>query len=206
MNPQNPPTSPASGATGQSGSSMENSGKLSQAKQAISQTARDAASKVKSVAGDATARAKSEAERLATEKKEAAASRVGGYSSALHESARSLEEQDPNIAYFTHQAADRLQSVADYIRNRDFASLREDCCSFSRRHPAAVFGGMFVAGLLLGNMMKATARPRHEDNLEFDDTDWRSQANDYSTESTMQEDLPMSTSPMPSNTPGMSGM
>jgi hypothetical protein len=187
---------------------MENSGKLSQAKQAISQTARDAASKVKSVAGDATSRAKTEAERLVTEKKEFAASRVGGYSNALHESARSLEQQDPNIAFFTHQAADRLQGVADYIRNRDFTSLREDCCSFSRQHPAAFFGGMFVAGLLLGNMMKATARPRQDDNesTDFDDTDWRTQAGDFSTQSSMQEDLPMSTSPLPSTTPGMSGM
>lgn len=178
---------------------METSGKIGQAKQAISQTARDAASKVKTVAADTAARAKSEAERLATEKKEAAASRVGGYSNALHESARSFEEQDPNIAWFTHQAADRLQGVADYIRNRDFTTLREDCCGVARRHPTAFFGGLFVAGLLIGNMMKATARPRNE-GFDFDDEDWRSQANDYSTESS-QDELPMSSSPMPSITP-----
>jgi hypothetical protein len=67
---------------------------------------------------------------------------------------------------------------------------------------------MFVAGLLLGNMMKATARPRQDDNesTDFDDTDWRTQAGDFSTQSSMQEDLPMSTSPLPSTTPGMSGM
>lgn len=187
---------------------MENSGKLTQAKQAIAQTARDATEKVKSVASDTASKARTEAERLATEKKETAASRVGGYSSALHESARSLEEQDPNIAWFTHRAADRLQGVADYIRTRDFTALREDCAGVARRHPAVFFGGMFVAGLLLGNMMKATARPRNEngDAFDYDDSDWRSQARDYSTESSMQDELPMSTSPTPSTTSGISGM
>lgn len=206
MNPQNPPTSSTSGTTGAGGSSTENSGKLTQAKQAITQTARDAASKVKTAAADATSRARSEAERLAAEKKEAAANRVGGYSNALHESARSFEEQDPNIAYFTHQAADKIQNVANYIRDRDFTSLREDCASFSRQHPAAFFGGLFVAGLLIGNMMKATARPREEQSeFGYDDSDWRRQTSDLEETMTANE-LPMSSSPMPSTTPGMSGM
>lgn len=204
MNPQNSPISSAPGATGSGGSSTENSGKLQQAKQAISQTA----SKVKEAAADTASRAKTEAERLATEKKETAANRVGGYSSALHESARSFEEKDPNIAWFTHQAADRLQGVADYLRQRDFAALREDCCGVARRHPAAFFGGMFVAGLLIGNMLKATARPRNQNDgsLEFDDRDWRAGEKNYANEPSLQDELPMSSSPTPSTTPGMSGM
>lgn len=193
---------------------MESSGKFTQTKQAIAQTARDATEKVKSVASDAASRARDEAERFAAEKKDTAAGRVGSYSSALHESARSLEEQDPNIAWFTHRAADRLQSVADYIRSRDFSSLRNDCADLARRHPAAFFGGLFVAGLLVGNMIKATSRPRSEseESFDYDDTDWRTQAGDYSTERSMQDELPMSTSPKPgatpspATTPGISGM
>ena len=178
---------------------------MTQAKQAISQTARDAATKVKSVASDTAAKARTEAERLAQEKKETAANRIGGYGSALHESARSLEEQDPNIAWFTHQAADRLERVADYVRTRDFTGLRDDCCGVARRHPTAFFGGLFVAGLIIGNMIKATARSRSsdEDSFEFDDRDWRTQATDYSTTSSMQEELPMSSSPLPSSSPGV---
>lgn len=196
-----------SGTTGAGGSSTDSSGKLTQAKQAISQTAREAATKVKTAASDAASRAREEAERLAMEKREAAASRVGGYSNALHDSARSLEEKDPNIAYFAHQAADKIQGLADYIRNRDFAALRNDCADFSRRHPAMFFGGLFVAGLLVGNMMKATARPRSEEDgsFDYDETDWRAQASNL--EDTMtQNELPMSTSPLPSTSPGMSGI
>jgi hypothetical protein len=137
-------------------------GMLAQAKQTITQGARDAAAKIKSTASDSAARAKQTAERVATEKKETAAGRIGGYSSAMHESARSLEEKDPNIAHFTHQAADRLQAAADYVRGRDFAGLREDAEGWARRHPAAFFGGLFFAGLILGNVVKAS-RPRADD-------------------------------------------
>lgn len=204
MNPQNPTTPSAPGGTGTFGSSTESSGKLTQAKQAITQTARDTAAKVKTAAADTASKARTEAERLATEKKETAADRIGGYSSAIHESARSLEEQDPNIAWFTHQAADRIQRVADYIRSRDFSGLREDCSGVARQHPAAFFGGMFVAGLLIGNMMKATARPRREDDSSHDyDADWRSQSGSYATEPTTQEELPMTSSPMSPPAPGM---
>lgn len=205
MNQQYPPTSPAPGATGQVGGN-EQPGKAS-TRQTIAQTARDAASKMKAVAGETAARAKQEAGRLAAERKDAASDRVGGYSSALHDSARSFEEQDPNIAWFAHQAADRLQGVADYIRQRDFATLREDCCGIARRHPAAFFGGLFVAGLLVGNMMKATARPRDDgrDSLAFDDSDWRNEAADYSTETSAPEGIAPGT-PAPGSLPGATGV
>jgi hypothetical protein len=193
MNPQYPTSPSVSGGTDIAGSSTDQSGKLTQAKQAVSQSARDAASKVKTAASDAASRVRSEAERMASEKKEYAASRVGGYSNALHESARSFEEQDPNIAYFTHQAADRLQGVADYIRSRDFGGLRDDCAGVARRHPAAFFGGLFFAGLLVGNLLKATARPRNQ--FSYDDEDWRSQSNGFA-DSGPTEELPMSSSPI----------
>lgn len=124
----------------------------------IAQAARDAAAKVKSAASGALTRAKDEAGRLATDKKETAANRIGDYSSAIHESANRLEEKDPNIAWFTHQAADKLHGVADYLRQTDMASLRTDCERIARRHPAAFFGGLFVAGLILGNVVKASRR------------------------------------------------
>ena len=124
-------------------------------------TARATATQIKERATDTVNRAKEQAARVATERKTQAANRVGGYSSAIHESARALEEKDPNIAWFTHQAADRLQGVADYVRTRDFDGLREDAENMARRHPLAFFGGLFVAGLVLGNVVKAS-RPAGE--------------------------------------------
>jgi hypothetical protein len=136
---------------------------LTETKQKISQTAREAASKVKGVASTTAARAKEQAERFVSEKKETTANRIGSYSSAIHDTAQSLEEKDPNIAWFTHRAADRLQSVAEYMRTRDFSALRTDAEDMARRHPAVFFGGMFLAGLVVGNIVKASRRKLDQD-------------------------------------------
>jgi hypothetical protein len=163
MNPQNSPTSSASaGGSGSGTRATESGGALTETKHQLAQTARDAAAKVKNAANQTAARAKEEAERFATEKKETAANRIGSYSSAMHETAQSLEEKDPNIAWFSHQAADKLQGIADYMRSRDLGSLRQDAEDIARRHPAAFFGGMFLAGLLIGNVVKASRRKLDE--------------------------------------------
>lgn len=175
MNPQNSSTTPASTAGNEPfGGSTESSGTLTEAKTKLTQTARDAATKVKSAASSTAARAKEEAQRIATEKKEFAAGKIGSYSAAIHDTARSLEEKDPNIAWFTHQAADRLQTIADYMRNRDFAAFKYDAENMARRHPAAFFGGMFVAGLIAGNLVKASRRKLDEEGDYRGDTDLNS--------------------------------
>jgi len=168
MNPQNAFT--PSTTAGDSDTSAEKTGPLTDTKNKITQTARDAAAKVKSAA----TKAKGEAQRMVTEKvtekKDTTAERIGSYSTAIHDSAKSLEAKDPNIAWFTHRAADRLQGVSDYLRKTDFNGLRGDCENIARRHPAVFFGGMFVAGLLVGNLVKATAR-RGSDQGENSDED-----------------------------------
>jgi hypothetical protein len=163
MNPQNSPTpsGPAGGST-TGERSTEGGASLTDTKNQITQGARDAAAKVKGVATQTATRAKEEVGRYANTQKETAAGRIGSYSSAIHETARSLEEKDPNIAWFSHQAADKLQSVADYMRSRDFGMLRHDAEDIARRHPAAFFGGMFLAGLVLGNVVKASRRKLDE--------------------------------------------
>ncbi len=155
-------------------------GKITEAKEAVTRAARNTSQQIKTAAAETVSRAKETAERVATEKKEQTANRIGGYSSAIHESAKSLEEQDPNIAWFTHQAADRLQRVADYVRTQDFTALRRDGEDFARRHPGAFFGGMFAVGLVVGNLMKASRRKIADDtssfggeNLETGETGWQ---------------------------------
>lgn len=150
---------------------------FSGAKAGLASTARDAAGQIKSAAGQTAARARDEAQRLAAEKKSTAAERIEGYSSAMHDSAKAFEEQDPNIAWFAHRAADRLHGVADYVRDRDFNDLRRDAEDIARRHPAVFFGGLFVAGLLLGNILKASSRRDHAgahgyDSGETNASDW----------------------------------
>lgn len=133
------------------------------------QAARETTAKIKTAASDTVARAKDEAGRMAEQRKEQTADRVGGYGEALHESARSFENQDPNIAWFAHRMADRIQGAADYVRTSDFSRIRADTEDVARRHPAAFFGGLFVAGLVLGNVLKASRSTSTSDSDTEDD-------------------------------------
>lgn len=187
MNPQNSPTpSVPAGEGSSSGASSSLTGALTETKNKITQTARETASKVKEAASNTADRAKEQAERVATEKKETAANRIGDYSSAIHDSAKSLEEKDPNIAWFTHRAADKLQNVADYMRSRDFSTLRRDAEDIARRHPAAFFGGLFLAGLIVGNVVKASRRKLDDDTEQGAGRDDRFDASARSTEDDSQ--------------------
>jgi hypothetical protein len=60
-----------------------------------------------------TERAKEAAAGFADDQKERAADRIGGYGSALRETADSVRAEDPNIAWLTDQASSRLQHAAD---------------------------------------------------------------------------------------------
>ncbi|MEO7599868.1 MAG: hypothetical protein ABIV50_13105 [Opitutus sp.] len=128
----------------------------------VAQAARETASKIGSAASETAARVRDSAVKLVSDRKDSAADRVGAYSSAIHESAKSLEEQDPNIAWITHRAAEKLESVATYMRTRDFRGLRDDAENLARRHPAAFFGGMCVAGLVLGSVIRAARQASTE--------------------------------------------
>jgi hypothetical protein len=140
----------------ESGAGMsDTTGTLSQAKETITNTARDTAARIKSAASDTASRAKAKAQNLATESKQQAAERIGGYGTAMRDSARAFEQQDPNIAWATNRVAERIERVADYVRNSDFEQMRRDGEDIARRHPVAFFGGMLVAGLVVGNLLKA---------------------------------------------------
>lgn len=148
MNPSNVSTSPS--PTDRS-PAAETSPDLKTAATEKARQLRDAATST-------FARAKEETARLAAEKKSAAADRVGGYSSAIHDTARNFEEKDPNIAWLAHRTADRVEQIAEYIRSRDLQALRTDAEDLARRHPAVFFGGLFLAGVVVGNLLKASRR------------------------------------------------
>jgi hypothetical protein len=131
------------------------------------------AAKAKRAAGRAVDQAKEKVSQAADTGKEAAAGKIGGYSDRLRETARSAEQEDPNIAHFANSAADRLQEVADYVRTADLSRIRQDADNIARRNPALFMGGMFAAGLVLGNLAKASVQTLREDTGDEDGPDGR---------------------------------
>lgn len=146
-------------------------------------------------AKEATARAANQVREKATEaaaaRKGMAADKISGYSSALRDSARQAGEQhDDNIAYFANTAADKLEEAADYFRNADLGQIQRDAAQLARRHPALMLGGMLVAGLVLGNLAKASVQSLGEDDEEdFSEPydDGNDAPADYSSDSSHDE-------------------
>lgn len=157
MNPTNPSQSSSSSAENSAQAGNPTGAGPTGTAQKIKDTARETVDQIKSAASDAVNRVKDEAADMADQRKSGVADRLGSFGSAVHKSAESMEQEDPNIAWLTHQAADRLSRAADYLRQHDFSQLRADAEDVARRHPVAFFGGLFAAGLVIGNLMKATA-------------------------------------------------
>jgi gas vesicle protein len=134
---------------------------------------RATAEKARQAAGKVATQAKDKAAAVADEQKKAAADKLGGYSSRLRAVAHAAEEEaDPNIAYFAEQAADRLESVADYVRTADLGRRKRDATDVARRHPALFMGGMLVAGLVLGSLAKASVDSLRDDETDTDSDDY----------------------------------
>lgn len=130
---------------------------------------RETVGKVREAATTTAAKAKDKVAEIAGEGKNAAAERVLSCSDQLRDAQHSAERaEDPNIAHFAGQAADRLEQVADYLRDADFGRLRQDATDVARRHPALFLGGMFVAGLVLGNLAKASVQSLSDAGSEDD--------------------------------------
>jgi hypothetical protein len=122
-----------------------------------SRSVKEMAGDAKRSAGNMINQAKERASSMAQEQKQSAAQRIGRYGSALRDSARSVEQEDPNIAYFANSAAERIDRIADYLRSTDLDGLRRDAEDLARRRPALFMGGMLLAGLVVGSIIKVSA-------------------------------------------------
>lgn len=143
--------------------------------------ARGAATKTRRAAGKAADQTREKVSQVAEDRKTAAADKISGYSDRLRHAAHTAEEEeDPNIAHFTNQAADRLEAAANYVREADFSRLREDAAGVAHRHPALFMGSMLAAGLVLGNLAKASVQGLRDerDGDEQDDTIFEATEND----------------------------
>jgi hypothetical protein len=70
------------------------------------------------------------------------------------------EESYGKAADYTRKAAERLDEVALYLRERDTQQLIQDLRGFARRQPAVFLGIGFLAGAVCGRFLKSSAGGR----------------------------------------------
>jgi hypothetical protein len=95
---------------------------------------------------------------LVTRQKDQAADRLGGVAGAIRDVGNRLEQdQAAGFGQYAMRAADQVDRLSQYLRDRDLNTFFRDTETFARRHPDVFLGGTFLAGLLLARFLKSSS-------------------------------------------------
>jgi len=116
-------------------------------------------SDVKSGASAIMDGAKAQARGAVDQRKTTAAESLGTVAQALRGAANTLGEgQTAALREYADGAADQVDKVARYLREKDVQTLARDTETFARRHPEVFLGGAFLAGVLAARFLKSTGQ------------------------------------------------
>lgn len=90
-----------------------------------------------------------------------AADQLGSVANALHKAAEQLnEENNGTAAHYAGQAADRVERVADMLRNSTVDDMVGQVERFARRQPEVFVGAAFAVGFLFARFVKSSGERR----------------------------------------------
>jgi hypothetical protein len=88
------------------------------------------------------------------------------YRDAAKVASDKLESDDDTVASRNiRKAADGLESIANYVRQSEPNDFLSDASRMARKRPELVFGGLFLTGLGMARIMKASARERRQEEF-----------------------------------------
>jgi hypothetical protein len=92
------------------------------------------------------------------DQKERATDQLGGISKALHQTSRSLRDQDQEtIAHYVDGAARQLEHLSDYLQHRTVGEMISEGRRLARREPVLFLGGAMLLGLVGSRFFKSTS-------------------------------------------------
>lgn len=74
---------------------------------------------------------------------------------AVRDAGSGLRQERPEIAGFADTAAERVEEAAKYLRVHDASDLIDEASRFARQQPVVVVGGLLLAGLAIGRLLKS---------------------------------------------------
>ena len=114
----------------------------------------------KNAIGEAAEGLKARAAGAVDEGKGTAAQTLGTVAGALRGAAQDLQQGEvAALGTYAQSAAEQLDKVAGYLREKDLKGLTRDAETFARRHPEVFLGGAFLAGILAARFIKSS-RPQ----------------------------------------------
>jgi hypothetical protein len=129
------------------------------AKEQLKQGASEAAQQLKVQGQEALHEIQSKGQSLANQQKDAITSCLRNCSAASRKAAEQLRvDNDSHLAQYAETIAQKLEDTSAYLDNRDLRNIYQDVEGFARRQPELFFGGMFLAGLAIARFLKASRR------------------------------------------------
>jgi len=126
-----------------------------QAKQTIDQATRQTKDEISNVTGQV----RRQADSLISEQKDMAADRLSTLASTLRESSRQLQDQNEGtMGRYADVIADQVESVSDFLRNRNAGDLLGDIQRLARQQPELFVAGSLAVGFLVGRFIKGPSR------------------------------------------------
>lgn len=117
-------------------------------------------SEVKTAAGEMAGGVKDKAVSSVNERKGTAVQTLGSVAGALRAAATDLRQgEGSGLGTYADSAAEQIDKVAGYLREKDLTGLTRDAETFARRHPEVFLGGAFLAGIFAARFLKSS-RPR----------------------------------------------
>lgn len=121
------------------------------------------ADEVKQSARHAAATTKDETLAGADRQKDAGASHIDEFASAVRAAADDLGRNDQSIgAQFLGEAAGGLESISSSLREKSVGEIVDTVSRFGRSNPTAFLGGALLAGIALGRFAKASGEREAE--------------------------------------------
>jgi hypothetical protein len=120
----------------------------------------DSVEKLKGSLEDAASKAKDKAEQWSKSASETVDRQRENVSSGLERAASTLHEKATNIpggpraVSAVHRFADGMETTASYLREHDFADMRNDFVSLCKRYPAQALISAVAFGFLLGRSVR----------------------------------------------------
>lgn len=114
-----------------------------------------------SLASQARDQVREQVQGLVGERKDQMANRLGSLAGALRDMGHRLDEEDGGgLGRYADRAAEQVDRLSTYLRDRDLDSFVRDTETLARRRPELFLGGTFLAGVLLARFLKASSERR----------------------------------------------
>ncbi|MDQ6882812.1 MAG: hypothetical protein M3077_01050 [Candidatus Dormibacteraeota bacterium] len=120
--------------------------------------AQDLGQQVGEKAGEAIEKVSEQAKQSAATQKDRLVGGLGATANAIRQTGQNVRQQQPTVAEYAEKAAQRVDSVTEYLRQRDVDDVIGDVQDYARRNKAIFIGGTMLLGFMAARLVKTAGR------------------------------------------------